>query len=177
MRVQYSFVRSSTSRPRPAVPALSCSCSSGSSAPPPPTLPGRSIIGSTPPAPRHAQAQAVRPPPPRPHPAWPIELGRAAATCRKEGGIYGHEAQRVDGATVYGHTTPTRPTPSYLRDYHNDNRGKHGTFDVHFLGGVESSPVHRAFVLVLGANIAVLLGCSKSSIDSVAFLTYLLTYF
>ena len=34
---------------------------------------------------------------------------------------YGHETQRADGATVYGHTTPTRPTPSYLRDYHNDN--------------------------------------------------------
>ena len=22
----------------------------------------------------------------------------------------------------YGHTTPTRPTPSYLRDYHNDDK-------------------------------------------------------
>ena len=31
------------------------------------------------------------------------------------------------------------------------------------LGGVSSSPVHRAFVLVLGTNIAVLLDCSKSS--------------
>ena len=40
---------------------------------------------------------------------------------RKEGRIYEHETQRADGATVYGHTTPTRPTPSYLRDYHNDN--------------------------------------------------------
>ena len=39
----------------------------------------------------------------------------------QEGRIYGHETQRADGATVYGHTTPTRPTPSYLRDYHNDD--------------------------------------------------------
>ena len=29
--------------------------------------------------------------------------------------------QRADGATVYGHTTPKRPNPSYLRDDHNDN--------------------------------------------------------
>ena len=32
----------------------------------------------------------------------------------------------ADGATgtAYGHihSTPTRPTPSYLRDYHNDNK-------------------------------------------------------
>ena len=33
-----------------------------------------------------------------------------------------HNYTTCDGATVYGHTTPTRPTPSYLRDYHNDNR-------------------------------------------------------
>ena len=36
---------------------------------------------------------------------------------RKEGRIDEHETQRADGATVYGHTTPTRPTPSYLRDF------------------------------------------------------------
>ena len=42
------------------------------------------------------------------------------------------------------------------------------------LGGVSSSPVHRAFVLVLGANIAVLLDCSKSSRQ--CSLSYLLTY-
>jgi len=31
--------------------------------------------------------------------------------------------QRVDGATAYGHTydSPKRPTPSYLKDYHNDD--------------------------------------------------------
>ena len=40
--------------------------------------------------------------------------------------------------------------------------------------GVSSSPVHRAFVLVLGANIAVLLDCSKSSRQ--CSLSYLLTY-
>ena len=42
------------------------------------------------------------------------------------------------------------------------------------LGALSSSPVHRALVLVLGTNIAVLLDCS-SRLDSVAFLTYLLT--
>ena len=42
------------------------------------------------------------------------------------------------------------------------------------LGGVSSSPVHRAFVLVLGTNIAVLLDCSKSS--GQCSLSYLLTY-
>ena len=31
------------------------------------------------------------------------------------------DARRVDGATVYGHTTPKSPTPSYLRDHHNDD--------------------------------------------------------
>ena len=31
------------------------------------------------------------------------------------------------------------------------------------LGALSSSPVHRALVLVLGTNIAVLLDCSKSS--------------
>ena len=41
------------------------------------------------------------------------------------------------------------------------------------LGGVSSSPVHRAFVLVLGTNIAVLLDCSKSSRQ--CSLSYLLT--
>ena len=45
----------------------------------------------------------------------------ASEEGRKEGRIYGHETQRADGATAYGHTTPTRPTPSYLRDYHNDD--------------------------------------------------------
>ena len=35
----------------------------------------------------------------------------------------------------------------------------------------KSSPVHRAFVLVLGTNIAVLLDCFRSRLDSVAFLT------
>ena len=44
------------------------------------------------------------------------------------------------------------------------------------LGALSSSPVHRALVLVLGTNIAVLLDCSKSCLDSVAFLAYLLTY-
>ena len=44
------------------------------------------------------------------------------------------------------------------------------------LGALSSSPVHRALVLVLGTNIAVLLDCS-SRLDSVAFLTYLLTYY
>ena len=43
------------------------------------------------------------------------------------------------------------------------------------LGALSSSPVHRALVLVLGTNIAVLLDC-PSRLDSVAFLTYLLTY-
>ena len=43
------------------------------------------------------------------------------------------------------------------------------------LGALSSSPVHRALVLVLGTNIAVLLDCS-SRLDSVAFLPYLLTY-
>ena len=42
------------------------------------------------------------------------------------------------------------------------------------LGALSSSPVHRALVLVLGTNIAVLLDCS-SRLDSVAFLPYLLT--
>ena len=42
------------------------------------------------------------------------------------------------------------------------------------LGAHSSSPEHRALVLVLGTNIAVLLDCS-SRLDSVAFLTYLLT--
>ena len=41
-------------------------------------------------------------------------------------------------------------------------------------GALSSSPVHRALVLVLGTNIAVLLDC-PSRLDSVAFLTYLLT--
>ena len=40
------------------------------------------------------------------------------------------------------------------------------------LGALSSSPVHRALVLVLGTNIAVLLDCSKSP----SFLTSLLTY-
>ena len=43
------------------------------------------------------------------------------------------------------------------------------------LGALSSSPVHRALVLVLGTNIAVLLDC-PSRLDSVAFLPYLLTY-
>ena len=34
---------------------------------------------------------------------------------------YWTRTQRADGATAYGHTTPKRPTPSYLRDYHNDD--------------------------------------------------------
>ena len=42
------------------------------------------------------------------------------------------------------------------------------------LGALSSSPVHRALVLVLGTNIAVLLNCSKSSRQ--CSLTYLLTY-
>ena len=42
------------------------------------------------------------------------------------------------------------------------------------LGALSSSPVHRALVLVLGTNIAVLLDCS-SRLDSVAFLPYFLT--
>ena len=42
------------------------------------------------------------------------------------------------------------------------------------LGALSSSPVHRAFVLVLGTNIAVLLDCSKSSRQ--CSLSYLLTY-
>ena len=44
------------------------------------------------------------------------------------------------------------------------------------LGALSSSPVHRALVLVLETNIAVLLDCSKSSRQCVAFLPYLLTY-
>ena len=42
------------------------------------------------------------------------------------------------------------------------------------LGALSSSPVHRALVLVLGTNIAVLLDCSKSSKQ--CSLPYLLTY-
>ena len=42
------------------------------------------------------------------------------------------------------------------------------------LGALSSSPVHRALVLVLGTNVAVLLGCSKSSRQY--SLSYLLTY-
>ena len=42
------------------------------------------------------------------------------------------------------------------------------------LGALSSSPVHRALVLVLGTNIAVLLGGSKSSRQSVCDLYYLL---
>ena len=44
------------------------------------------------------------------------------------------------------------------------------------IGALSSSPVHRAFVLVLGTNIAVVLDCSKrrSRLDSVR-LSYLLT--
>ena len=42
------------------------------------------------------------------------------------------------------------------------------------LGALSSSPVHRALVLVLGTNIAVLLDCSKSSRQ--CSLSYLLTY-
>ena len=42
------------------------------------------------------------------------------------------------------------------------------------LRGASSSPVHRALVLVLGTNIAVLLDCSKSSRQ--CSLPYLLTY-
>ena len=42
------------------------------------------------------------------------------------------------------------------------------------LGALSSSPVHRALVLVLGTNIAVLLDCSKSSRQ--CSLPYLLTY-
>jgi len=41
------------------------------------------------------------------------------------------------------------------------------------LGALSSSPVHRAFVLVLGTNIAVLLDCSKSSRQCSLFITYL----
>ena len=41
------------------------------------------------------------------------------------------------------------------------------------LGALSSSPVHRALVLVLGTNIAVLLDCSKSSRQ--CSLPYLLT--
>jgi hypothetical protein len=46
------------------------------------------------------------------------------------------------------------------------------------IGALSSSPVHRALVLVLGTNIAVLLDCSKSSWQcSLSYLlTYLLTY-
>ena len=43
------------------------------------------------------------------------------------------------------------------------------------LGALSSSPVHRALVLGVGSNIAVLLDC-RSRLDSVAFFTYLLTY-
>ena len=43
------------------------------------------------------------------------------------------------------------------------------------LRGASSSPVHRALVLVLGTNIAVLLDCSKSSRQ--CSLPYLLTYY
>ena len=42
------------------------------------------------------------------------------------------------------------------------------------LGALSSSPVHRALVLGVGTNIAVLLGCSKSSRQ--CDLYYLLTY-
>ena len=42
------------------------------------------------------------------------------------------------------------------------------------LGALSSSPVHRALVLGEGTNIAVLLGCSKSSRQ--CNLSYLLTY-
>ena len=42
------------------------------------------------------------------------------------------------------------------------------------LGALSSSPVHRALVLVLGTNIAVLLDCSKSSRQ--CSLPYFLTY-
>ena len=49
-------------------------------------------------------------------------LPRACTCCMKEGRKdLWTRTQRVDGATVYGHTTPKRPTPSYLRDYHNDD--------------------------------------------------------
>ena len=46
------------------------------------------------------------------------------------------------------------------------------------LGALSSSPVHRALVLVLGTNIAVLLDCSKSSRQCIASspVTYV-TYF
>ena len=45
------------------------------------------------------------------------------------------------------------------------------------LGALSSSPVHRALVLILGTNIAVLLDCSKSSrqCSLPSFLTYLPT--
>ena len=43
------------------------------------------------------------------------------------------------------------------------------------LGALSSSPVHRALVLGVGTNIAVLLGCSKSSRQ--CNLSFLLTYF
>ena len=42
------------------------------------------------------------------------------------------------------------------------------------LGALSSSPVHRTLVLVSGTNIAVLLCCE--CLDSVTFITYLLTY-
>ena len=45
------------------------------------------------------------------------------------------------------------------------------------LGALSSSPVHPcAFVLVLGTNIAVLLGCLRSRLGSVTFIT-VLTYY
>ena len=45
------------------------------------------------------------------------------------------------------------------------------------IGALSSSPVHRALVLVLGTNIAVLLDCSKSSRQcSLPYLLYLLTH-
>ena len=46
------------------------------------------------------------------------------------------------------------------------------------LGALSSSPVHRALVLVLGTNIAVLLDCSKSSRQCSLpyFLTSVVTY-
>jgi hypothetical protein len=50
-----------------------------------------------------------------------LQIEVAGGEGRKEG-FMKHETQRADGATVYGHTTPTRPTPSYLRNYHNDNK-------------------------------------------------------
>ena len=61
---------------------------------------------------------STTPSPPPPLPRDQLPRNHTSKEGRKD---LWTRTQRADGATAYGHTTPTRHTPCYLRDYHNDD--------------------------------------------------------